>query len=149
MKFILILILLISACSDFKIEDKRNNQMSGSQMIEEINQRSGLNLEITCEILLQEDNLTGHQQSQGWLIKSEKPIKLPKGKNDYQEDNDAINYLTRFESNVPRHSFGKLKSESSSTSLWGKDEAERGWQGTTISTDNGYYLDLEWVKQSD
>lgn len=99
--------------------------------------------QINLDIL--EDNLGGHQESQGWIIFSEKPVTLPKGDLDYTKDDDAETYLESFKQSAPRENFGKLKSNESLSSSWEKPES--AWDATIIQTDKGFYIELEWVKQ--
>jgi len=142
-KYLLIFVVLFYGCENAHINLSEETTMKTT--IEEINKRSGLNLDKASEVLNQEDNLGGHQESQAWLISSKDAVNLPKGEFGLKEDSDAAEYLSRYKKNHPRQEFGKLVSEKSVSSSW--DRKDSAWSGTIIQTEKGYFLELQWVKQ--
>lgn len=142
MRCLLILTLLFAACGVVKIEKNDKKKTT----INEIIQRSGINIIGGSEVLFEEDNLGGHQQAQNWLIYTNKEVTMPEGEGGYLTRDDAADYLADFQKLAPRISFGELKSGKRTTSIWENNDG--GWHGTYIVTSNGCYLNLEWNKQN-
>lgn len=144
-KYLLLsIILFLSSGSNLCIS---TNQSSTSQKnmktdIKELAQRSKINFDENCRIIFQEDNLGGHQESQGWIVFSPKKLDLPAGELGQREGDDAKDYLSQFQKTVRGEDFGKLVSDKTYLSSW-----ESGWDAVVIQTDKGFYTDLEWVKQ--
>lgn len=144
-------IILFFSCSK-ATNEFFTNEKNMKTNISELSKRSGISFSENTRIISQEDNLGASQESQGWLIYSDKFIVLPKDEIGYTEKNDASEYLENFEKNAREENFGKLKSDKSTSSSWMKEDGiwrkETGkWDGTIIETDKGFYLELEWVKQ--
>ena len=143
MKYLLFFVVVFAACAYIKPAGTDKKIMTD---IKELEKRSEIKFKENCQVLFQEDNLGGKQEAQSWIIFSKEAVSLPKGKSDFIEETDAPKYLADFQRLVPNHSFGELKSQKSTTGFW--ETKDGNWQATVISTNNGYYLTLEWVKQN-